>query len=256
MEMPVGGVFPAFGGSDLAEDVDAAHYGRKGEQVRITHSPSTTCSRRACKPNSVPGWNRGTIIPLGPALLPGSSDLPGSLAGRASPRPEARAPGLLPYLVLLRVGFAVPWALLHRRCALTAPFHPYPDRSRGGMFSVALSVERVPGVPGQRPGATHSARPPGRYPAHCSAEFGLSSPVPTKSGRQRPSGPPANVINYRTDFVDFWGAVPSGIGRMRWAATRHSRAGLAHCLPARRDCIAPLVVLLGVFSPRSRRSRR
>ena len=30
-----------------------------------------------------------------------------------------------PYLVLLRVGFALPDALLRRRCALTAPFHPY-----------------------------------------------------------------------------------------------------------------------------------
>src|SRR5579863_2520892 len=35
----------------------------------------------------------------------------------------ARVP---PYLVLLRVGFALPAALLRRRCALTAPFHPYP----------------------------------------------------------------------------------------------------------------------------------
>jgi hypothetical protein len=33
---------------------------------------------------------------------------------------------LPPYLVLLRVGFALPATLLPRRCALTAPFHPYP----------------------------------------------------------------------------------------------------------------------------------
>src|SRR5438128_7794123 len=33
--------------------------------------------------------------------------------------------GLPPYLVLLRVGFALPAPLLKRRCALTAPFHPY-----------------------------------------------------------------------------------------------------------------------------------
>src|SRR5262250_818789 len=33
---------------------------------------------------------------------------------------------LPPYLVLLRVGFALPASLLPRRCALTAPFHPYP----------------------------------------------------------------------------------------------------------------------------------
>src|SRR5439155_18986837 len=35
--------------------------------------------------------------------------------------------GLPPSLVLLRVGFAMPAPLLERRCALTAPFHPYPD---------------------------------------------------------------------------------------------------------------------------------
>jgi hypothetical protein len=37
--------------------------------------------------------------------------------------------GVPPYLVLLRVGFALPAALLPRRCALTAPFHPYPAHS-------------------------------------------------------------------------------------------------------------------------------
>jgi len=43
-------------------------------------------------------------------------------------------------------------------------FSPLPRRCRqGGMLSVALSVNRV------------STRTPGRYPAHCSAEFGLSS---------------------------------------------------------------------------------
>src|SRR5580658_5540757 len=33
-----------------------------------------------------------------------------------------------PYLVLLRVGFTLPAALRQQRCALTAPFHPYPGR--------------------------------------------------------------------------------------------------------------------------------
>src|SRR5438045_3745078 len=52
----------------------------------------------------------------------------GSLTARCSPlaaQPAATAE-LPPYLVLLRVGFALPAALLSRRCALTAPFHPYP----------------------------------------------------------------------------------------------------------------------------------
>ncbi len=64
-----------------------------------------------------------------------------------------------PYLVLLRVGFTLPPASQSERCALTAPFHPYPGGtgrpgepdgpvrkpsrkrgSRGGIFSVALAV--------------------------------------------------------------------------------------------------------------------
>src|SRR5687768_18416531 len=32
-----------------------------------------------------------------------------------------------PYLVLLRAGFCLPSALQQTRCALTAPFHPYPS---------------------------------------------------------------------------------------------------------------------------------
>jgi hypothetical protein len=54
-----------------------------------------------------------------------------------------------PYLVLLRTGFTLPLALPQARCALTAPFHPYPSRrgGRGGIFSVALAVgSRPPGV--------------------------------------------------------------------------------------------------------------
>ncbi len=48
---------------------------------------------------------------------------PEVVARRAGTRPAEA--GLPPYLVLLRVGFALPAALLRRRCALTAPFHPY-----------------------------------------------------------------------------------------------------------------------------------
>ncbi len=48
---------------------------------------------------------------------------PEVVARRAGTRPAEA--GIPPYLVLLRVGFALPAALLRRRCALTAPFHPY-----------------------------------------------------------------------------------------------------------------------------------
>ena len=46
--------------------------------------------------------------------------------------------GVPPYLVLLRVGFALPAALLRRRCALTAPFHPYPAHSREDLGIIAV----------------------------------------------------------------------------------------------------------------------
>ena len=60
---------------------------------------------------------------------------------RSSDEAYSARPRLPPYLVLLRVGFALPATLLLRRCALTAPFHPYPA-VRGGIFSVALSVNQ------------------------------------------------------------------------------------------------------------------
>ena len=118
------------------------------------------------------------VIPLGRPSLDGSSDLPGSMAPRAKTHPGRCHPGFLPYLVLLRVGFTMPRSLLAGRCALTAPFHPYPAK-RGGMFSVALSVERPCKTPRhvKRVSGAPRRRPPGRYPAHCSAEFGLSSLV-------------------------------------------------------------------------------
>jgi hypothetical protein len=50
-------------------------------------------------------------------------------------------PRLPPYLVLLRVGFTLPPALLPERCALTAPFHPYQDLGAPGPDT---------GVPGDR----------------------------------------------------------------------------------------------------------
>src|SRR5258708_38958024 len=57
--------------------------------------------------------------------------------------------GLLPYFVLLRVGFALPAALLRRRCALTAPFHPYLSfTARAGCFLWHFPSNRLePAVP-------------------------------------------------------------------------------------------------------------
>ena len=108
------------------------------------------------------------VIPLDAALpRTFNSNLPGGF-GTCSNRlsrigPIRRAARFLrhwrvpPYLVLLRVGFTLPDASRRQRCALTAPFHPYPGAkeasfsrdavpscegpgSRGGIFSVALAV--------------------------------------------------------------------------------------------------------------------
>ena len=92
-----------------------------------------------CKPVSVPSWV-------------GRKERQSFLWARhycqalaTYPEVERSGPLLLPYLVLLRMGFALPDGSLHPRCALTAPFHPYRKPSlrpiSGGIFSVALSVK-------------------------------------------------------------------------------------------------------------------
>jgi len=100
---------------------------------------------QACKPNSVPADWRMAIIPLGPALLPDSSDLPESrLSSLAAIRDEGAAlrsgQPLLSYLVLLRVGFTVPRMSPPERCALTLSpqagrtFSPLPVQRRAVSF--------------------------------------------------------------------------------------------------------------------------
>ena len=61
--------------------------------------------------------------------------------------PRPGQPKTPPYLALLRVGFSLPVVSPRRRCALTAPFHPYHPRTCrefGGVFSVALSLRFPP----------------------------------------------------------------------------------------------------------------
>ena len=54
-----------------------------------------------------------------------------------------------PYSALLRMGFTVPSPSPERRCALTAPFHPYPRPTRGrsalcGTFPRVTAAGRYP----------------------------------------------------------------------------------------------------------------
>jgi hypothetical protein len=94
----------------------------------------------ACKPGSVGrlATPRQSFIWAG-SCLPARATYPGAARATLSP----------PYLVLLRMGFALPPLLPGARWALTPPFHPcpHPSRAAGGMFSVALSIaSRRPAV--------------------------------------------------------------------------------------------------------------
>ena len=113
-----------------------------------------------------------TAIPLGRRLPGASSNLPERLIRTLIRR---IAPPCRSYSVLLPVGFSMPQPLPAARCALTAPFHPYPlGRSpAGGLLSVALSL----GLP-----------PPDIIRHRMSMEPGLSSPATFRSLPERPSG--------------------------------------------------------------------
>ncbi len=162
--------------------------------------------KKTRKPNSV-----YAVIPLG-AALPRTliSDLPGGFgngssrlaaSGRCAAGAWLLAPASLPIWSCSVWGlpchshYWLRGALLPHHFTLTPAWGSPLDKSiggprmpsqrrgsRGGMFSVALAVHGP-------------LRPrPGRYPAHCPAEFGLSSPgnpCLRKAFRQRPPGPPA-----------------------------------------------------------------
>ncbi len=121
-------------------------------------SPKQKKGEQVYKPDSVPHRSGTAIIHLGRKLLSGSSDLPGSHLRPAEAGRVRSEPLLLPYLVLLRVGFSLPRTSPSGRCALTlspanagphlftlTPAHILP--SQGGIFSVALSVPARPNLP-------------------------------------------------------------------------------------------------------------
>src|SRR4029077_12245538 len=123
-----------------------------------------------------------TAIPLGRRLPGASSNLPGRPDPDTDPATSlacAKEAPRGPYSVLLPVGFAVPLRLPATRCALTAPFHPCRGRSRGGSFSVALSL---------RFRRLRGNSPPDVIRHRMSMEPGLSSPATFRSLPERPSG--------------------------------------------------------------------
>jgi hypothetical protein len=81
-----------------------------------------------------------------------------------------------PYLVLLRVGFALPAALLRRRCALTAPFHPYPSlAARAVCFLWHFPSNRLePAVPDV---IRHTALRSSDFPLFCNSDRPVRLPT-------------------------------------------------------------------------------
>ena len=151
------------------------------------------------------------VIPLG-AALPRTliSDLPGGF-GTCSNRLSRTGPIRLaarfyrhwrvpPYLVLLRVGFTLPAALRQQRCALTAPFHPYPGGTgrpgEPGTLPVALPVANDMGGVAEAvcflwhwPSTGLEARVPDviRHTALRSSDFPPPIPPRGETGSDRPA---------------------------------------------------------------------
>ena len=104
------------------------------------------------KPSSVP--SRGRIIPLGPSLPTASSSLPGTRSGRAAPRPLfGLAPG----------GVCRATAVTSGPVRSYRTLSPLPVPPEGGHRRSPLC------------GTFRRLATPGRYPAPCPAELGLSS---------------------------------------------------------------------------------
>ena len=97
---------------------------------------------------------------------------PASLA--AYPELDRGGPPLAPYLALLPVGFVVPSLSPAARWALTPPFHPcLCGRSRHRRSVLCDTFRRLAA--------------PGRYPAPCPVEPGLSSNRTSRLARSRPA---------------------------------------------------------------------
>ena len=121
-------------------------------QPRPETSPGRGCrcakqfGKRTCKPNSVVcGHSSRRRVAADTHQRPTRRFrqlLRAAWAHRAdAQRRMARCRRFPPYLVLLRVGFTLPPALPPERCALTAPFHPYPGAEAASGFRVALPKE-------------------------------------------------------------------------------------------------------------------
>src|SRR6476469_10737230 len=117
------------------------------------------------------------IIRLPLALPRWSSNLPGSFLRK-------RAVPLLPYLVLLRTGFAMPSPLTRdavRSYRTVSPLPPHLAMRVGGLFSVALSVAS-PRLDVIQPAARRSSD----FPPPCDGDPPIRSTRPRITGNGAP----------------------------------------------------------------------
>ena len=222
--------------------------------------------KRTCKPNSVVcGHSSRRRVAADARQRPTRRFrqlLEPPVAHRAGAQRRLALGGIFPpYLVLLRVGFTLPPPLPTERCALTAPFHPYP-----GAGIPATASE--PGKPGQLgycvsrealgklrragrgvaeavsflwhwPSASLEARIPDviRHTALRSSDFPPPG-IRRNGARQRPPGPPANIqsIANTLRLIDLtaFSAICGWCERRRGAGSYRSLSDTEQCTAARR----------------------
>ncbi len=108
-----------------------------GGVVRSTLLREASARRRqawknqtACKPGSVPDRSGGSHSSGTRVAARLGATNPGGGAGMPLAATARSGPAGCPYSVLLPVGFTLPPLLPGARCALAAPFHPYPRHAR------------------------------------------------------------------------------------------------------------------------------
>ena len=168
------------------------------------------------------------VIPLDAALpRTFNSNLPGGF-GTSSNRLSRIGPMRLaawfyrhwrvpPYLVLLRVGFTLPAVLQQQRCALTAPFHPYPDAERASSFretgnSCESRVAEAVFSLWHWPSRSLDAAIPDviRHTALRSSDF----PPPANSSRRNRQRPPSIPCSYDSISENKAANNPTRLGQM------------------------------------------
>ncbi len=152
----------------------------------LDEGSGTGGARRPVSRVLYPPWlRRAMAIHLGRPLPDASRDRPGRRRGK--PAWRRKATPCHPYLVLLPVGFTVPFPSPGTRCALTAPFHPCRRTANRGAHGPGPAVCFLWHCPWGRP---RRALPGTVF----SVEPGLSSPArPSRRAEHaraaiRPSG--------------------------------------------------------------------